>query len=517
MKKTIWALALAGAFGCGSEGPTGPAGPAGPQGMPGDKGDPGNPAGSTASLSVLQPASAFLGRQVTLEIGGSNTNFSDGKTKVDFGDPNIKVDKVTVASPTLLKVQITVGPTDPNKLATYAKIAAHDVSVTTTGDKTESLSLKGAFNVASPLVFTTLTADDKPGGKLTQGGIGRFIATNLDYVQNPFNTQSTNFVMSFLGDGIAGALAGSGGQVAGRAFIDVKASKTPNFAVQSPTPLGTLASFVLPAGQDSSPVVAERTPVALTLGTAVTGKLMAKDDTTLYKTAALPMGDQVVGLTVTRSKSKGKIKPVLALLPDSGKWADQYSLGGGPADLTVTIMDTVSVPYFAVAPGGGKESYLVVADQNFDGGDGFEFGVTAKSAPALIQATFTAGTKPDAPNKQIDLSKGANYFKQPNLASHTEQHYYEFTVPAMMAGPMYAVLAPQNAGDPNDPTVDVLDGNCKTGVSLFGNPIDNTYFDAAPFSAKAGHTYCIVIGDTTFPFSPMIGGGYTLLVTPSLT
>src|SRR5262245_23243016 len=98
MKKTIWAVTLVGAVGCGMEGQTGPKGDPGMTGEQGPKGDPGE---APSNLAAIQPTTAYLGRRVTVQIGGNNTHFAQG-TKVDFGDPNIKVEKVSVGSPTLL-------------------------------------------------------------------------------------------------------------------------------------------------------------------------------------------------------------------------------------------------------------------------------------------------------------------------------------------------------------------------------------------------------------------------------
>ena len=169
MKKTIWAVALVGAVGCGSEGPQGQKGEQGTAGEQGPKGDPGE---TPANLAAIQPSAAFLGRTLTVQIGGNNTHFSQG-TKVDFGDANIKVQKVTVASPTLLTAQIVIGPTADGKVG-FAKTQVHDVKVTSDYEgKDEEVTLKGLFNVSSPLRFLTLKPDGTEGGKLVQGGIGQ--------------------------------------------------------------------------------------------------------------------------------------------------------------------------------------------------------------------------------------------------------------------------------------------------------------------------------------------------------
>src|SRR5205085_7008418 len=145
MKKTIWAVALVGAVGCSSQ-----EGPQGPQGMVGEPGPKGEPGETPANLASIQPTTAFIGRRVTVQVGGNNTHFAQG-TRIDFGDPNIKVEKVTVGSPTLLSAQIFIGPQDPTKISTYAKAQLHDVKITSDNDGTdEVVTLKGQFNVTAP-------------------------------------------------------------------------------------------------------------------------------------------------------------------------------------------------------------------------------------------------------------------------------------------------------------------------------------------------------------------------------
>ena len=501
MKKTIWAITLVGTVGCGMEGPAGPKGEAG-IGEQGPKGDPGE---TPANLAAIQPTTAYLGRRVMVQIGGNNTHFAQG-TKVDFGDPNVRVEKVTVGGPTLLTAQVLIGPTADGKMG-FAKAQPHDVTITSDYEgKDEVVTLKGQFNVSSPLRFVTLDAAGMPGGKLVQGGIGRFVVTNLDYVQNPFSaTSSPNFGMSFLDDGAGSPLQGNTSQVQARAFINVKAAEDPLFLVQSASPLGELVIYPLPAGVSGvSPKIEKRTPADLALGMAKSDKIPAAGDTMLYKitpSMELGMKDRVYSLAFTLPMG-AKTRPVVSLLPESGKWTEQLPAGGGAA------LDNT---YFTVAAKDAKEMYGVVFDAQLAGGEGYDFGVTVKEKEANFVAMYMAGTKNDMPNKQVDLAK-ATFIKDSKLATHTEKNYFEFTAPKDQK--IYVVTAANDpTKDETDTTIDILEGTCKAGMSITGGPVDDDYFESVAFDATMGKTYCIVVADSTFPFYAQLGGPYTLLVT----
>src|SRR5687768_1594008 len=60
------------------------------------------------SVSGVFPHSAFLGRQMRVEISGDTTSWKDGTT-VNFG-AGVTVANVKVASPTALFADITVAP-----------------------------------------------------------------------------------------------------------------------------------------------------------------------------------------------------------------------------------------------------------------------------------------------------------------------------------------------------------------------------------------------------------------------
>ena len=130
------------ALGC-----TGAAGPAGKEGPPGT---------GTPSVSAVTPPSAFLSRTVDLTIAGSGTSWSSATT-VAFADPGVMVNKVTVASPTGLLVNVTIGAN--------ATVGATDVTVT---DGATKDVYAGAFQIEAPLQVTVTPAAGVP-----QGGLAR--------------------------------------------------------------------------------------------------------------------------------------------------------------------------------------------------------------------------------------------------------------------------------------------------------------------------------------------------------
>ena len=141
---------------CGSSGSQGAQGEPGEAGAPGAPGEAGAPGAGfdgaiPQSISSVTPDRAFLARTMDVTISGYGTNWSS-TTKVDFADAGIKVNKITVASPTGLVVNITTDKT--------AKVALHDVKVT---DGANVATYKGAFNVTSPLSLSWQ-------GNLAQGG-----------------------------------------------------------------------------------------------------------------------------------------------------------------------------------------------------------------------------------------------------------------------------------------------------------------------------------------------------------
>lgn len=112
-QKYACTLAILGTVGCsGPEGPAGSVGPTGPRGEAGS--------GVIPGVVSLQPARAFIGRHASIQIGAVNSNFDKDRTVLDPGDPNIKVERLSVLAPTLLQADLVIGPADPAQAETYA-------------------------------------------------------------------------------------------------------------------------------------------------------------------------------------------------------------------------------------------------------------------------------------------------------------------------------------------------------------------------------------------------------------
>lgn len=122
----------------------------------------------TPSVSIAEPAVAFLGRTLDVHLAGFGTMWTDATT-VDFGI-GVKVNKVTAASDTGLTANITVADT--------AAEGARDITVT---DGATVETYKASFTVRSPLTLGT------PLGTVAQGSIFFLHVDDADH-DNPFDS-----------------------------------------------------------------------------------------------------------------------------------------------------------------------------------------------------------------------------------------------------------------------------------------------------------------------------------------
>jgi hypothetical protein len=263
------------------------------------------PAPLTASVSAVEPALVFLGRTRDVEISGFATNWSD-TTTVDFG-ANIKVNKVTAASPTAIVANITID--------TKAQVGARDVTVT---DGMTMETFKGAFTVDAPLKATA-------SGTVAQGSLSVVRVENLDH-DNFFDTTTSGGgllgpptypnIAFTLPTGVQAAPASvSPTSLDFTLIVDVTAAAaTLDLDVASGPPNGDVLHFVLPGGLK----IAARTATPLT-GTPVTGNIMTAFDSNLYQvTPAAGLHVQSIALTTTNQMAQ----PTLVLMPKSGSFND---------------------------------------------------------------------------------------------------------------------------------------------------------------------------------------------------
>lgn len=423
---------------------------AGEPGAPGAKGDPGQngvdgPSGGAPeepSLSAVVPGSAFLARSLDVTLSGASTAWTD-KAQVDFG-PEIKVETVTVASPTALVAHVVVGAA--------AAAGARDIVVTDGGKK---LVYKGAFRVEAPL---TLTLKGAPA----QGSIFLVHARGLDF-QTPFDatTAGSPFSPTYpniaLGTspGVTAALVSvSEYAVDYQAFVDVDAAPTSVSADVVSGPIGNQVEFPFPAAY----AIAARKATPLAAGSATTITLAHPGDSALLSytpgSAALTIVD------VASSTTDMSATPAGHFLPKSGKFADRFAISSG-----VTFASGSADPYYAV-----YADYYAHA--------GYDLDVT-------VTETVAQGGAEKEPNdsKSLATSNGAVsppwVTRSAKLSDASDQDWYAVSVGAAQVGKSIHV---QTTGLDafTDTVVDIfeLQGNMLVPLGPKGGPSDDTgYLD----------------------------------------
>ena len=98
------------------------------------------PAASFPTITSIQPSTVAQDSTIDITITGASTTFANGSSTVDLSDANITVNSVTVASPTSLTANVTVG--------SDATLGLHDVTVVTGGEFANE-SVPGPLTVVS--------------------------------------------------------------------------------------------------------------------------------------------------------------------------------------------------------------------------------------------------------------------------------------------------------------------------------------------------------------------------------
>jgi hypothetical protein len=422
----------------GAQGPAGKDGVTGPAGSAGPGGDP--------SVSGITPGRAFLARKVDVTVSGYNTEWSTSTT-LDFGAA-IKVDSITVASPTALVASLTI-----DKAATPG---ARDVTIT---DGSTKEVYKGAFKLDLPAVISTQ-------GSVAQGSILAIHVTGKD-LSTPFDTTST-------GDGLftpitftnlsVTAPAGVNASVDAAtiygvdmtALVDVTAPTTAQALEVTSGPMGDPKDDVFP--MPGVLTLAARTPAALTSGTAATGTIAKPLDSMLYSFtpgASLSIVDFAASSTVMNAT------PKVVILPKSGKFADLVTFAAKP-----TIVTASADPYYAI-----------YWDNSGTTG---AFSVLAKS----VAATGAAPMEPNDTFAQAQTAATLPFvLRSAALTSATDIDYVKYTALAADVGKSFHVQT--IAGDPKtDTIVDVFATD--TTTSLGGPSADTGYhedFVSSPITA----------------------------------
>lgn len=456
----------------GSQGPQGEPGEAGPQGPPGPAGEAGPPGpgfdggggSATASISGITPANAFLARSAEVTISGYGTNWSSATT-VDFG-ANVKVDKITVASPTALVVHITVDGT--------AAVGPRDVNVK---DGATTETYKGAFSLLSPIELSFQ-------GNLAQGGNVIATVKVLD-VSTPLDTTTditgapTNLTVT----------AGTGVTATPISVTDYSAQV--ELQIDVPTPAG-MQDFDLVSGPPGvaamdvdfpSPkglTIAATTPTALSTAD-IMGNTAAAYDTNVYSFTPASASQTILDFSISTTSTTAT--PALFLLPNDGKWADiitgaQASSGGAG---TFSWVSAQTTPF-----------YLITWDNSGGTGPFTLSGVVSTAAAATAAATANDATTASA----ISATALPFVLTGGDLThSNDAGDWVKVTIPSGQT-----TLRVQAAGDlGTDTSVSLL---ASDGTTVVGQPVETGSIVDTTFTVTAGTTYYVAYG-------PGMNGGTT--------
>jgi hypothetical protein len=458
------------AVACGS----GSAGPAGPPGQTGATGPAGSaaPGGSgTASISDIQPSTAFLARTSHVTISGYATSWTDATT-VDFGT-GITVANVHAASPTALEADITIAKTAP--------LGPRDVVVNDTTKETYSqgvtiappaiLTLQGSLAQGS-ILFANLQLEDQSTPfdiTATNDGLGDLTYTNLGFtvpsgVTSQINTATTTSVQILLTvdtDAVVGA-----------ADLDL---------MSGPAGDTTDVEFPVPGGL----TVTAQTATALT-ATPASGNVKAAYDSTLY---SYTPGASLSIVDILATSNVAGANAGFALLPKSGHFADLvgfYQAASGDGTNATTTLLTSST-----------DAYYAIYWDNSGAVGAYTLGATGTAPAATLATTATDGSKTGAlvaTALPFVLTGGV-------LTTATSADWVKVTTGAGDAGKLIHV---QTAGDPlTDVAVNIVqsDGTTSIGGDDEGGPIDTT-----STAVTASTTYYVIFSAGQIDFDPSDGG-----------
>jgi hypothetical protein len=451
---------VVGACGGGSQGPAGQQGPAGMNGTDGTNGEagpPGSSAPANPSVSGVTPPQSFLARTVDVSISGYGTSWSSATT-VDFG-AGVKVNKITVGSPTALVVNITTDKA--------AATGPRDVTVT---DGSNKETFKGAFQVLSPISFAFQ-------GTMAQGSLLLATATVLDTTtpldttqvpdpNDPFATIPGDLALTApAGVSVTPVSVTDFGAVF-ELFIDVPAAAGMFDLDLVSGPAGATTNVDFPAPNALN--LAARTATPLTSGTALMGTTGATYATSLYSFTPASSALSILDFTVSTTSTTAT--PALIVLPSDGKWADEVASGQvstGPA--TFSVLTTATTPYYGIT----------FDNSGATGPFSVEAAAVAPAATAATnamdgtKATAVVATKVPFVLTGGDLSKGAGI------------DWVKVTTTTAAAN-----IRVQTVGDPlTDVSVTVYQSD---GTTVVGTPADTgTNVDATFTTTTAGVYYVV--------------------------
>lgn len=476
-KRVAWlgvvgALSVGGglAAGCGSDGAQGPPGPEGPSG-----------ADLTQSISAVVPNQAFLARTLDVSISGWGTVWADGGVTVDFGD-GITVNELAVASRTALVANISVDPT--------AETGPRDVVVV--GGAAEPLVYADAFQVDPPYELTVR-------GDAAQGAIF-FAALKSQDLMTPFDTTTE-------GDGFFTPISYPNISVAGPPGVEADLSTVGLYSIE----LLMLADVNAPSGpQDldvlSGPAgdqtafpgpgvldVAARTATEITIGQMETATIDVPYGSALYR-VNVPSGGAKM-LTLRATAMSASASPALAVLPDSGSFADLMEFAPSTSMIT---------------PAGGLSLYLVYWDNT--GTADYTFHITSSADDVTVMGE----SEPNDDVAHAEQATSLGFVLDPaKISSLTDEDWIAVTAGAGDVGKQVHVMT--LPGDPYcDTVVEVFESD---GTTSLGGPSANNDYHEEHFSTAipaAGTYYVKIAADQTGWYDPSAPNyvGYVELVQP---
>jgi len=465
------------AMACGS-GSAGPAGPAGQTGATGPAGSAASSSGGggTASISGIEPSSAFLARKAHVTISGYATSWTD-KTTINFG-AGITATNIHAASPTALVADITIDKT--------AALGPRDVVVSDTTKETYSqgfviappatLALQGSLAQGS-IAFLNLTLQDQSTPFDTTGTqdpfTGAVTYTNLNFtvptgVTASVNTATTNTVQILLTLDVDATAAAADLDLMSGVMGDPA-------AVEFPVPGGLTVTAQTATALGASPA---------------SGNVKAAYDSALY--SYTPPSAPLSIVDITASSSVTGANPSFALLPKSGHFADyigffQSSPTATGASSTTTMLLSTADPYYAIYwdNSGTVGAYTLGA---------------AGTPPAATHATAaTDGSRTGAvvaTALPFVLTGGA-------FTTATSADWVKVTTGAGDAGKAIHV---QTFGDPlTDLAINIVDMG---GTTSIGGDVGNEPGgpdDVTSSAVTASTTYYVIFQAGTFAFDPADG------------
>jgi hypothetical protein len=454
--------ALSAACGSGSAGPAGPAGPQGPAGT-------GSGGTGTASVSGVEPSTAYLARTAHVTVSGYGTAWTD-KTTIDFG-MGITVSNVHAASPTALVADIAIDKA--------AAMGPRDVVV---NDTPANETYKQAFTVSAPAALTLQ-------GSLAQGSIA-IANIQLQDQSTPFDTTSqsdpfgdvtyTNLAVTTPA-GVTAQIESATTtsiQVLLTVDVDATAAAADFDLLSGPAADPTDADFPVPGGL----TVTAQKATALT-ATPAMGNINAAYGSVLYSYtpgAALSIVDISASSNVTNAS------PGFVLLPSTGHFSD--SLGffqpTTSAAATTTVLPTGTTPY-----------YIIYWDNSGTTG-AYTVGATATAPASTLATTATDDTQAGA----LVATALPFVLTGGTLTTASSIDWVQITTGSGDAG---KVIHVQTTGDPlTDVAVNILDSDGATSIGGDdeGAPIDTT---SSPIAAST--TYYVTFAAGTLDFDPADG------------